>query len=702
MKLVTQNGKLDLPRDFSITMERTNPLISSEGDSSVPATLPSSPRNLAALGHRERIDRAEKYDNKVEAMLEIGPIRKHGQLAMDTVHRRNGIDASFYIDNSDLYIKSKNKTLKEIFANYKEVFGTVSDAMSAMQKVYEIDDEEFDYKIFPVAISPYEDNGDQIYQYNNHVESGSLVYETSIHEGDSVNTVPPGYGVAPFLKLSRLMELLFYILGYEVTENCLAEWPYQRLVIVHNCSDCLCNPTVTLFYRDLVPSCTLSEFLEWLNNKFHVQPVVDSENKHVKIVAMETMLAISADMDITQILEGDFTVQLNPSKRIVMTPTNSIEGTDPAAATFDKLIEKYGGFVNVNETEFYTLETVNPAVNSSLVLRRTTGQFYALDYDSNLGHYVTRLLGTNHFTYDRANSDEKEDLSQSDSIPLMLCGLVKPRETLDVVPFIGDRQHAHTSYNNSTADEKQDIIVVQAATDEHLFYRTTGTTQPVIPYAAPENEKYYLELGFGTTPYHLYDACWSRYNNLLLNHPTNLEGKVRFTVGQILGMDLTRLKFCRGQRLLPVSTSSSIGAKPSLTEAKYMLANDFIDGISDSAIIPQDETGYKWEVTDNSSTIAAALFSQIYSAYTPSYGLGVESDEIFFGGFDVQYLGENLQPGTPSQGDVVILTRQANFTIHIQNVIEYSPDYNPPYSEFNYDEIFQNQTVTFVFTAVPA
>lgn len=706
MKLLTQKGEIDLPRDFSFNMERNNPHLSGEGDASIPATLPSSSRNLVAIDHRDRIDRAEKYVNKMDAMLEVGPIRKHGQLVLDTVHRRNGIDASFAIDNSDLYVKSKNKTLKEIFADYKTVFGEVSAAMEVMQRIYEGADSDF--KVFPVAVSPYENNGEQIYQYNNRVVSGNLAYETNIHEGDSINSVPPGYGIAPFLKLSRLMELMFGILGYEVKENCLSEWPYQRLVIVHNCSDCICNPTVTLYYRDLVPSCTLSEFLEWLNNKFHVQPVVDSDNKHVKIVAMETMLALGADMDITPILEGDFTVQLNPSKRVVMTPTNNIEGTEPAAATFDKLIEKYDSFAYATEDEYYSLDSASPAVNAALVLRRTTGQFYAVDYDTNQQQYVSRLLGTNHFTYDRANSDETEDLSQSDSIPLMLCGLVKPRQTLDVVPFIGDRQHAHTSYKNSTADDKQDIIVVQAATDEHLFYTTTGTTQPVIPYAAPENDKYYLELGFGTTPYDLYEACWSKYNNILLNHPTNLEGKVRYNIGQILGMDMTRLKFCQGQMLIPVSISSSIGAKPTLTDAKFLMAKTFIDGIKDSPILPGAMSEYVWEITNNILTVVQSLWTSMGGGpnfgeiYVQDLNWGVESHYLVYGSYSVQYVGENLNPGTPTQGDVVTLPRQAIITIYYQEVIEYEPELSPPVQTFEGQETFTNQTVTFVFTAVPA
>lgn len=708
MKLTTEHGQLDLPRDFALTMERTNPLLSDQGDFSVPATLPSSKKNLAALGHRERLDRAEKYINKVDAILEVGPVRKRGQLVVDTVHRTDGIDSSFAIDNSDLYSKAKKKTLKEIFADYSVEFENPREAAAQMQGVFE--GRDADYMIFPVAIAPYEvddghNNKTTVYQYNNKVDAdGNLVWEApTVHEGDIDNmSVPDCYGLAPFLRLSRLVELLFQLLGYEVTSNCLNDWPFQRMVMVHNCSDCLCNPTYTLYYRDLVPSCTLSDFLTWLNNKWHVQPVVDSETRHVKIVAMETMLTLDADLDITQLVEGDFKMQLNPAKRIVLTPSNKIEGTDPAADTFDKLIEKYGNFDYVNELEFQQYPSANPPTNASLILRRATGQFYAVEYDSNIAKYQTKLLGTNHFTYDRQNSDDTEDFSQNDSIPLMLVG-----SKMETTPFIGDRLHAHTSYNGSTADDKQDIIVVQAVTDSHFVYQTTGTTQPVIPYAQPQDGKYFFELGIGVCPYDLYEPCWQRYNNLLLNHPTHMSGRVDYSIGQILAMDMTRLKHCLGQKLLPVTASATIGPKPVLTEAEFLLVKSFIDGIEDTAIVPTSQTNLVWEITDDIMTVLQALWTSMGGGLNfgdidvPDMTFGVASHWIEYGSYSVQYLGDNLQPGIPEQiGEVKHLTRQANITIYFREIIEWQPEYTPQMQQFEGSELFTNVTVTFTFTAV--
>ena len=87
MKLTTENGDLELPKDFYITLKKTNPLMSDEGSTSLPVTLPSSTRNLAATGHRERIDSAEALPGKINATLTIGSLERHGKLIFDTVHR---------------------------------------------------------------------------------------------------------------------------------------------------------------------------------------------------------------------------------------------------------------------------------------------------------------------------------------------------------------------------------------------------------------------------------------------------------------------------------------------------------------------------------------------------------------------------------------------------------------------------------------
>lgn len=680
MKLVTQNGQLDLPRDFSLTMERTNPLLSGEGDATVPATLPSSSRNLAALGHRERIDRATRYTNKVNAILQIGPVQKRGQLVIDTMHRRDGIDASFAIDSSDLYVKSKSKTLKEIFADwdngngYIEAFADVETACKTMIDIYQNGNSDGDYVVFPVAIAPYEegddDNKHTVYQFNNEDDgSGSLVYEQRIvREGDISMLVPLGYGIAPYLKLNKLLDKLFYCLGYTVTYNCFDSLYYKNVVIVHNCSDCLV--TQILHYADLVPSCTLSEFLEWLLAKFHVQPVVDSESLEVRIMKMDAILNPLAgtggyDIDISGLVEGDWTVQLNPSKRVVLTPNNEIEGTEPAAETLDKLLEKYENYVDCNEDQFDSLTGVTPAFYDCLIRRKATGMFYLLERSLGNGAMQLHQLGTNYFTYDRNNSDETEAFNQTDVMPLMLLGLRMKR---DVAPFIGERIHRHTSYNGEVDDSEQKIIAVQAYNGQSLFaYPTTGTTQKDIPYA---NSHLTFPFNFGMDNYSMYSYFWANYNRLLLNNPVHLTGRVKLGIDQFLGMNMSALKFCDGQRLLPVKASAQIGDKMGMTEAEFILAKIYAGGVADSQLEPLTESKLKWLMTsDGDETTASQIFAQRLSL----------PGQVLWRGYSAEHDGisDPTWLGTPKYlGEIRQITAITSFTIKTREKVTISSNEN--------------------------
>ena len=598
MKMTTQQGQFDLPQDFTITMERTNPMLCEEGDASIPATLPASSNNLEVLEHRERIDRARRYKNKVDAILEVGPVHKHGQLVIQSVNEDEGIDASFAIDNGDLYAKSKSKSLKEIFANVTQSFTDVDSACIEMWHIYGGDTGGTeDYTIFPVAVAPYEDeDGNKVWQFNNEIsEKGVLVYESrGVREDDILMSVPKGYGIAPFLKLYRLIEILFDCLGYRVVYNCFATTEdLKALTIVHNCSDCFCNPTCTLYYKDLVPSCTLSEFLDWLQAKFHVQPIVDSNAMEVKVMTMESILAESAldpylNADVSKMIEGAPTVHHSPSRRIVLQPTNSLDGTTPAAETFDQLIEKHETYMAMYEPLFAALNGANPTFLGGLLLRKSTGVFYEQGLHLVDAKPVLNPVGTNHFKYDRDNSEETEDFSQADVMPLMLC----EEKTHRVHPYIGDRLHFHTGYKDKKEDGRQDIIVVRAFTSRNYGYRTTGTTQQFIPDTGSGGESFSYDL----TPYGLYNRFWSNYNEILLNNETKVSARLLMDVAEFLQFNMAYPKLCQGQRLLPERMSATLGSHMSLAEAEFVLLKRFEDMEHDETIPASQLSSLQWSI----------------------------------------------------------------------------------------------------------
>lgn len=723
MKLITKNGQLDLPRDFSLTMERTNPLLSGEGDASLPATLPSSSKNLAALGHRERIDRAKRYTNKVDAILQVGPVQKRGQLVIDTMHRREGIDASFAIDNSDLYVSSKDKSLKAIFESYRgglgmvEQFSSVSAAIPFMQACYNGTNTR-DYTVFPVVVSPYEteENERKVkhYQFNNEVdEYGQLVWQArTVMEGDVVMSVPDGYGITPFLKLHKLIERLFQCLHYTVTENCFAESPLSDLVMIHHCADCLVTPV--LHYADMAPSCTLSEFLEWLLAKFHAQPIVDSDTKTARVVLMEEVLADDADMDLSGMTEGDWTVQMSQTKRIVLNPKNIGEDdevddasndseddtleslTKAAGRTLNGLVKKYGSYVALDEHDWADMEGQNAPCYDRLVLRLTTGEFYSANRNLLTGTQSMKRIGTNHLAYDRSNSEETEEYSQGDVIPLMMVGL---RAKLDVAPYIGERLHMHTSSGTAEEQEDQCLMLAWRSYNTRYHWDTTGTTQSHIPYA-DNGFGYGYDLPFSLTNEAMYPTFWARWNTLLLNNMVRLKGKVSYNLGQILTLDMAKLKLCDGRLLLPDKASAAIGAKTGLTETEFILAETYSDGIVDEAIAPGAGNGLKWSVSNNGDEVARTLFAEHESEIEVEieneyHGQGAEATLT---GYSLSIGNTNVNPGIPTTlGETRSVTVLCSVTVQYSAVVEDQQGHEV--SGITGSRTYQG-TVTFTFTAV--
>ncbi len=714
MKLITRNGELDLPRDFSITMKRTNPLLSDEGDASIPATLPSSTTNLAIIGHRERIDRANRYTNKEEAILQVGPVQKRGQIVMDSVHRREGIDASFAIDSSDLYAKAKEKSLKTLFRNKdtegvsKVTWPTLQAAIAEMQGIYSQGTNTQDYTIFPVRTAPYEDTVNEQtvrrYQYNNEVDaSGNLVYAArTVREGEVHMHVPEGYGIAPFMKLHRMIARLFECVGYTVVSNCFDDSGgsnvLANLVIVHNCADALVRPV--LEYADLVPSCSLSDFLEWLLAKFHVQPVVDSETRAVKIVTMEQLLAETADIDISEKVEGDWTVQLNPSKRIVLKPTGSREEgeeeeetededslqamTKPAARTLNGLMRKYGSYVAIDEDGWDSLAGQEPEVSDCLFMRKATGEFYILNRDLQTGTCEKKRLGTDHFVYDRYNSEEKETWEQGDVIPLMM---VDESYKRGVSPYIGERIHFHTSGQGAEGDEKQEIIVCQRAYNAYFAFKTTGTTQSYIPYSGTQGGVTGVTLGIGLTNDEMYSRFWAGWNELLLNSTPHLTGRVYYSIGELLNMDMSRMKHCLGQRLLPVSATARLSDRMGLTEVEMVVVKSYADGVTDTPIEPSESNGLTWSAEDNIEEVARLLYTN---------EIAQPNGATQYTGYEYT-LNESLMLGMPTYpNEVREVEVQATITVRYkEREIEQGQAH-----WINSFEEFANQTVTFTFTAV--
>lgn len=599
MRLVTQFGSIELPEDFSFEVERTNPFLSDEGDATIPATIPASQRNLNVLENIDRVDKAFKFIKKVPAILQHGVFCKHGQLVIDTVNRKNGIAVSFAIENSDVYSQYKNKSLKEITKNkVRRDWQTMDELITHMNQVafsnLYLSPDIPDYDVFPVAIAKYEDEkGNIIYQFNNEVRDLSkglqsvqlhdLVSEArTVHEADYVMSVPQGYGIAPFIYLHKAIDVVFEEIGYQVVENCFNVYPLDRIVLLNNSSDMIVKCEIP--YADMMPSCTLADFIEFLKNKFCVALRVDSSSKKVWVELMQDLLSIKhCDIDISNIVDGELDMIIDESSRVVLSSDTSMEGSEPAAENFDDLINRYGCFVEIGEEEFSNIGTQEQNVFDCLVKRKLTGVFYELRRNFKTGKQFASRLGTDNFKYDRVNSENIEEFEVRDVIP----PLVNYEGAFYL--YIGDRVHHHTSFNNKQESDDQNIMICWSIKKNWgSWYEPRGRLSKY------QENPMSAVMPFSLNTYDMYDYFWSKYNNLLLNNKVTVRGRVAYSDKQLASLDMVTPKYYKGQILLPESMSYNLGNNKGSNESQFILIREFLDQINDVPLTPTQAPLLKW------------------------------------------------------------------------------------------------------------
>lgn len=681
MKLKVEKGELTLPEDFSFEIEQNSAFFSEDGAASIAATIPATPADMEKLGFPTRIARNNRYVNLFPAILSHGSFQKKGTLVVESASKA-GITCAMALEDSDFYSTFKDKPIRELFGTESPTRNTgVSGCYEWLYNIYSHGGVYYDsrsgrstdygIRVFPVAVNY--DTENKTFQVNNEpqYQGGSgmwpLLHEPrTVLEGDDNIGVPDGYGIAPFVLLSKFLDMLFYKCGYHVLNNCFLNARYANLVLLHQCADVICKGHI--YYADMVPNKTVKEILEWLNNKFHAQIVVYPASDMVDIVLMEDILAAGYDKDLTGRLLGNLTTSFSKPSHVVLVPDTSLEGAAPPTETLQELKAKYGSVTELDEAgwDAYT--------GQGLVFRKATGMYYEIQisYTKNAGlvsgqnssrAYSGALGGASHstgsssrassgssssstgttyrrsggrsaghdswvnvgscyFSYDRKNADEQEEFTSEDLMPPMVYvnGML--------MPYVGERKHRNTSYQESAVDEDQEIMVCDyagfSATCTKSSNAHTGA-DGATAYAGGhycfgttlkyDNAGEIRSEGYDFTPEGMMPYLFRRYNQILLNNTITMEGQFDLSIQEILSYQMYSMKLLDGQRILPTFLSYEVGRKIRCLNARFLLVKDFDDAISDETItIP--EPSFKWVLNSTNIEAVKAQWQAQYPSVT--------------------------------------------------------------------------------------
>lgn len=344
------DGKpLDLPQNFSIEIEDSSPIFNDRGSQSVPATVPATRRNIRLLKAAHRLD-TNNDPNSPEQKADVveGAYMRRGVLNLTEGGRREGFTFSIGFDNSTAYAKWQQKKLGELdnLPTYEpadqEGGYRIEWLLEELYKNYQsADPQKTDFAIFPVAINN-EDAGEdeqknkliywEILNVCNsdyrHFEQPTKVNRLLDGEVTEVS-IPEGYCVSPFLRVWRVLELIFADLGVTINANPFKnDRELSRLVVLNNAADSVCLARIK--YSDLMPDSTVEEFLNALWVRFGLVYNINYNTMTVNLRLMRDIINTRGTRPLDNWTSAPEKVIYEGRQYVKLSAKTSIEGAAPS------------------------------------------------------------------------------------------------------------------------------------------------------------------------------------------------------------------------------------------------------------------------------------------------------------------------------------------------------------------------------------
>jgi hypothetical protein len=360
----------DLPVDYIIEGEKNNPLFENKGSQTVPISFPTTVKNNRLLKFPFRIDRSGRQEGTTGVIVETGSVQQRGLLSVNSAGRKT-VSANIGFDESEMYAEFKEMQLKDIPGLPVVEFGgnnidqKVDSMLSHLTAVMK-QQVETEYYIFPLILHVeevgQEGNAVEYYEILNDIDTPddpynppngkiadlkSLSNRTIIryeNSGEIEFQVPKGYGVSPFLKVYRILELIFAHYGFQTSENPFKDHrQLKKLVVLNNTMDAVM--TGTLQYKALMPDITIQEFLEGLYAKFGMLYFLDSNTRTVRIKFLKDILSLENPeyIDFNKFKTDDLSIAFSPPKQLRLKMNREIEATKTLYETYEEFLDKFSG-----------------------------------------------------------------------------------------------------------------------------------------------------------------------------------------------------------------------------------------------------------------------------------------------------------------------------------------------------------------------
>lgn len=564
LKIKTNKGYLDLGGNFTVQIDEKSPVMNDRGSQTVPVTVPCTGNNAKITGFAHRLDMGIKPMNEDQACTILdGAYKRTGKINIVSAGKKEGITLNIGFDNSEAYSAWKAKKLNAITLPVKE-YNSVNSLCVHLQQV--LGGYQADYAVFQIMTGNDSKDNQSYPKYLNYitpVSEGSKVYrlryqartETFLVNGTpTAVTLPEGYGVTALRNVWRVLELVFSEFGYTITENPFkTNKELSNLVILNNAADCCVKGKLS--YADLMPDCTVEDFLNALHVRFGLVYNVSSDTKTATLRLIRDIVDDVPDIDLSRSLTDEPLITYETARQMKLSAKTSFTGAAPS-------VERFEDYLKDQEVARLAKVDITKRV-IHLNYEETTGRWFKWDEDNKRLTYSSSSF----FSWDRKtdNIEDNELTSDDECVPMDFA----PNDILSP-QYLADYVHRYTYLKTSSNNDDEDSEKVETPLSFVFAFTSSQNSKypfgSVLPYTS-EGEEVVLKDGSKHTISLLFQYknglfinFWKKYDAIIRHSFNQVEANVLLPVHQLMGMDILTPVALRGQYLLFDGFSYSLPA----------------------------------------------------------------------------------------------------------------------------------------------
>lgn len=340
MRIISVNGEFDLPVGFTASITAFNQTFNSEGEQSVPVTLPPTHKNLSILRFPNRLDNFYKPLPEISVDVVDDVFMRSARMAVHSANETDGISCTIYFGEASFYSLIDEKTMQDVELDVFEGTGAthaekVQSLISLLKSEYLNQASEI-YSVFPVQTEQsvtrkweYTINSKIVehpetfnlvlngfetaygYPFNNTTDKQVMlekfmgeVKQSHIIDGVAI-PIDAGYGMTAFVNVFYFFQKMFSQFEYSFDDNQIRNHINGvggKLVMLNNVADAIYDAKLDL--NQLVPAMTLKDFMKKMAVYLGGVWFVDGFNKKVEFYMYLDLFDDRLEADLTKYMSS--------------------------------------------------------------------------------------------------------------------------------------------------------------------------------------------------------------------------------------------------------------------------------------------------------------------------------------------------------------------------------------------------------------